>query len=585
MSSILLTTFLMGTPAAEELTLETNHALAVHLPTGGLDQIGVALKNVLPSSISVAAGSNNLSCSSTTSATYSLDDLDLIFAIDDVEFVTQEGYLDLLVTGHISSSESTATVVGDCSVLTDLNEVCTVQLGTTPFTLSLSMFLELTEDGLVIEAEEPMFELAPLTNPLTDCVLADGMDTVLGQDPYVFSNLLEETIEPELDVIPEIIQDNLTDVLETLVVNENVDLLGSDLSILLEPSEVTVDVSGILMGFGADISVPTSNQCVDTTEWLPPEDNSWPEFTGEMFVTGMRYDAGVFVGQHFVNQILYAVWASEALCIDVSSFTGLEFTGELASGFLGEDLALLMGENPVALTLESRRPLNVEFSDDQPPLRIAVEGLALQTRGEVLDREVLLQSVELGADLGLYMDLSENRLTIDVPIDSQEFFYLEEYFEMLPQGYSADVPNLIDLALGSVLTEDMFPTLILPKILGMELDTIIWQPSEDGAWLGGHVILDVDNIQTSQITGCSADSLGCEGGGPTIDIDINNILGCDDTTVGCEGGCSQGTNGDLTIRLPAGRVFGAIWIVSMVAIRRREPQVVLESESDDETLP
>jgi hypothetical protein len=139
--------------------------------------------------------------------------------------------------------------------------------------------------------------------------------------------------------------------------------------------------------------------------------------------------------------------------------------------------------------------------------------------------------------------------------------------------------------LGSVLTEDMFPTLILPKILGMELDTIIWQPSEDGAWLGGHIILDVENIQTSDITGCSADSLGCEGGGPTIDIDINNILGCDDTRVGCEGGCSQATDGELTIRLPAGRVFGVLWIVSMVAIRRREPNMNQQSVSRDEMVP
>ena len=26
-----------------------------------------------------------------------------------------------------------------------------------------------------------------------------------------------------------------------------------------------------------------------------------------MFETGMRYDAGIFVGQHFVNQVLYTV--------------------------------------------------------------------------------------------------------------------------------------------------------------------------------------------------------------------------------------------------------------------------------------
>ncbi len=567
-----LFTALLSSASAEELAFETNQALAVHLPTGGLDQIGVALQNVLPSSITVAAGSNDLECSSSTTATYALDELELIFAIDDVEFVTQDGYLDLLVTGHLGSSESTATITGDCSVLTDLNEVCAVELGTTPFTLSMSMYMELTDRGLLVEAENPIFDVAPITNPLTDCVLADGLDTVLGQDPYVFSNLLQNAIEPELDIIPQVIQDNLSDVLETLVVSENIDLLGRNLSVLLAPSDVRVDESGILLGFGADIRVPTSNNCVNTTEWLPPEDAAWPEFTGEMFVTGMRYDIGVFVGQHFVNQVLYAVWASEALCIDVSEFTGLEFTGEFAAGFLGDDLGALMGRDPVTMTLESRQPLNVEFSDDQPPIRIAVDGMALQTRGTVLDRDILLQSVGLGADLGLYMELSENRLTLDVPIDSQDFFYTEEYLEVIPPGYSEGVPNLIDLALGSVITEGMFPTLILPKILGMELNDIIWQPSEDGTWLGGHIVLDVDNIESSQIIGCSADSLGCDGGGPTIDIDINNILGCDDTTVGCEGGCSQAHDGRMTLRLPAGRVFGLLMIVSVVLVRRREYQ-------------
>ena len=335
-----------------------------------------------------------------------------------------------------------------------------------------------------------------------------------------------------------------------------------------------VDESGIVLGFGADISVPTPNQCVNTSEWLPPEDNDWPVFSGEMFVTGLRYDIGVFVGQHFVNQVLYAVWASEALCLDVSEFTGLDFTGDFASGFFGEDIGTVIGDKPVSIVLESRNPLHVEFSDDQPPIRIAADGLVLQTRGELLDRESLLQSVEMGADLGFYFDLQNSRLTMDVPIESQDFFYAEEYFEVLPEGYSAGVPNLIDLALGSVITEDMFPTLILPKILGIEFSDIIWQPSEDGAWLGGHVILDVDDIQSTEIAGCSGDSLGCNGSGPTIDIDIDNILGCDDATIGCEGGCSQSMDGTITLRLPAGRVFGFLLLVSVVLVRRRESEII-----------
>ena len=61
MNLLFLTTMFLGTATAEELTFQTGQALAVHLPTGGLDQIGVALKNVLASSITVAAGFNDLS--------------------------------------------------------------------------------------------------------------------------------------------------------------------------------------------------------------------------------------------------------------------------------------------------------------------------------------------------------------------------------------------------------------------------------------------------------------------------------------------------------------------------------------------
>ena len=72
-----------------------------------------------------------------------------------------------------------------------------------------------------------------------------------------------------------------------------------------------------------------------------------------------------------------------------------------------------------------------------------------------LDRESLLQSVEMGADLGIYFDLQNSRLTMDVPIESQDFF-AEEYFEIFLQKGTAGVPNLIDLALGSVLTKICF---------------------------------------------------------------------------------------------------------------------------------
>ena len=52
----------------------------------------------------------------------------------------------------------------------------------------------------------------------------------------------------------------------------------------------------------------------------------------------MKYDAAVFLGRHFLDQMFYAVWASGAMCIDVSEQAGLDLTGDLAAGFFGNDL-------------------------------------------------------------------------------------------------------------------------------------------------------------------------------------------------------------------------------------------------------
>ena len=158
-----------------------------------------------------------------------------------------------------------------------------------------------------MEASEPLLEVAPVTNPLANCLLADGVDTILGQDPYVFSSLIEDALEPELTVIPEAIESNLGGVINSLNIQEQVDLLGADVSIELTPTVVQIEEVGILLGFGATVGTETRDRCVDSTRFSPPQDQAWPEFTGEMFETGMRYDVGVFVGKHFVDQVLHAV--------------------------------------------------------------------------------------------------------------------------------------------------------------------------------------------------------------------------------------------------------------------------------------
>lgn len=558
---------------AEERTLQTDHALAIHIPTGGLHTIGEALARRLPASIPVTAGSGVLNCDSSSSLQYTMGDWDLSLVVDEMEFVTVQGRLELMVYGHLQSSETTMDMNGDCAILENLQETCSLEIGTTPFSLNLGLDFALSDDGLSLETvvSEPVFELAPVTNPIQNCIFGDAVETILGQNPYMLSDLIMGLIEPELGSVTESIQGAFDGVIDQLIVEQDVDLLGSNVHLRLAPTVFTVEDSGIVLGLGSYITVDVDPSCSNMAEY-PIEtgvngvDVDWPTFDGRVFTTGIPYDLGFFVGKHFVDQALYAVWVSGALCIDVAEMSGLSITGELASGFFGEEIQTLVGEDTIELQLFPRRPFQAEFSDDQPPISIAIDGLMLESYADILHRRSRILSVNIGADVGVIMSLDANRVSMEIPLDAEAFFLQEEYHEMLPHGYSEGVPNLLDLALGSVLGNGTLPVLVLPSVFGMNLDTIIWQPDSTGAWLGGHLIFDPDSVQPSIIAGCSASDFGCDSGGPSIDIDVNTLIGCDDMSIGCEGGCSQ----PGTIKLPVGRMLGLCVIILGAMIRRRE---------------
>ena len=119
----------------------------------------------------------------------------------------------------------------------------------------------------------------------------------------------------------------------------------------------------------------------------------------------------------------------------------------------------------------------------------------------------------------------------------------------------------------------LLPAVTVPSVFGVELDALLWQPDVNQDWLGGYLLLNTDNIQPFEVPSCSASDLGCDGGGPSIDIDIEEVLGCgsSDLSAGCEGGCSSTPqSGRWVIRLPAGRLLLFGMIVGGVVLRRRE---------------
>ena len=185
---------------AEELTLETDYALALHLSNSGFEQIGTAIQSIVPETISIGAGQGTLDCSTSTSLTYDLADWDLTLGIDNIEFNSQEDQLTLTIYGHLGSSETTVDLVGDCAVFENLSEQCSLQVPTTPFSLGMTIEMRLENGVFVANALDPEFTITPITNPLDDCIISDAVDTILGQNPTFMSDVIVDAIMPELDL-------------------------------------------------------------------------------------------------------------------------------------------------------------------------------------------------------------------------------------------------------------------------------------------------------------------------------------------------------------------------------------------------
>jgi len=562
-SFLLLHTVFSSTVQAEPLSLQTDQALAIHLSTHGLDQIEDSLKRHIPTSISVTGGSSELECSSDSALNYTVGDIDIAINIDEIALSTAPNTLQLDIYGSFHSNSIAIDLQGDCSVISDIEETCDLMIPTTSFHLGLSVEVIFSDGELQVSSSPVEYSIAPIGNPLSNCILSDAVGTILSQQPTLINDLILSELEDELAGIPEDIEDGLEGITDSLTIAESTNLLGSDFDISLYPTAITVDENGFWVGLGGSIDTDIPAQsCVDPSLFLPTEESAWPAFNGETLSSGIQYDAGIFVGRAFTDNLLYSVWASGSMCIDVADLAGLSLNGELAGAYFGSEFAELVGSKPIDLTLSLQQPPYVVFSDDQPPFAVAIEDFSLEVMAPLEERSTRMLEVDIAADIGAYVRLEDNRLLLDVPLSTDIFSTEEAYSEILAPGYSAGVPNLLDLAL-SAFSFSM-PSYLLPTPLHLEMENLNWEPNAEDTWQGGYIFIKTDNIEEISIPGCSVSDFGC-GSSPSIDIDVEEEFGCDQDFGGCEGSCAS----TGPFKLPIGRMLGIFFIVCGTLLRRR----------------
>ena len=151
----------------------------------------------------------------------------------------------------------------------DLEEECALGLGVTPFSLSMDVEMRLENGAFVTSVGTPVF--GANVRSISDCFVSDAVDTLLGQDPAMISNLITDMMADELNDIPSSVEDSLNDVIDDLTINETVDLLGEGLDVLLEPTAVYLNEDGVVLGFGSEMSLDVRESCILPEAFDPPE--------------------------------------------------------------------------------------------------------------------------------------------------------------------------------------------------------------------------------------------------------------------------------------------------------------------------
>lgn len=546
-------------------------AVAVHVTQHGLTTLGEAVEALVPPAITIEAMEGEYQCSDESDEllSYALDRTDLLLSVEQVELKPGTDRLDLAVYASLSSSASTLTVSGDCSVLTDLDETCGVQIPTTAVEFHLGMTLAVVDEVVDVVVDDPVISISPINNPLSDCTLESAVGTALGQDDELISGLILSFVEPELLALGPTIEEALEGVFDQMNIETSFALGASTLELALYPTRVEVSEAGLVLGLGADMDVDQPSDCVDWEAGFQDTGADWPVFAETAPGTDLPYDVGLVLSKDMVDQLLFTAWAGGLLCMEVSDLAGAELNAGLLGTFLGEDFqGTFEDEAPASVLVVPTQPPRARFEHDRPYLHADMEQLQLHLASVLDGRDLRVAQVDVDVDLGVDVDLSTEQLALGLDMGEGALGFTEAWSDLLRPGYAQGLSEMVDTLLGSLIPEDLLPTIDLPSLMGVQLGGVWWIPSEDGAWHGAYVLLDVSEVQPIEVPGCDAQAIGCEG--ETPDFDWEAALGCGEE--GGSSGCSSESGGTSCTTVPVMpmRLLVLAMVLLGAGLRRRK---------------
>ncbi|MCB9682875.1 MAG: hypothetical protein H6733_15515 [Alphaproteobacteria bacterium] len=383
-----------------------------------------------------------------------------------------------------------------------------------------------------------------------------------GIDPV---ELLLESLRPTIDstingAIADL-QPQLDALGDALLIQQDIDLLGNNLSIGICPTDWYVDNDGMRIELSGHAHGPEfPNPCIAAYDeggslvTVPPSGERYPQLGN----SGVAFDehAAAQINDDFGNQALYHLWRTGLLCQTLSpdqSAIDLPITLDtsLLNLLSGQALTDLFPEaQPITLVTRPRKPPVMRTIPSGPNLAVVtLEDMGIDMYASLDGRLSRVVGMELSADatLDVAFDSSIGQIGAQVGIDPALIDPVVVFNDLAPDasasiedGFGGVIQQLVGPLLGDALGDIVFD---LPSIQGLGVQEAVLAPSGPGQdWLG--VFGDIGPVAYG-----STGAAGCDlfGGDPS-------------GSGGCDTGCSSN---------PLPSRLGLLFLPLLVAVFRR----------------
>ena len=372
----------------------------------------------------------------------------------------------------------------------------------------------------------------------TICPVADFGSDILSTLRSALDGLFDTLLDLLADEVANLVLDGFLNG-RPLVVEGEIDIaaiLGPWLSwmetarplgLLARPAGAAFRVTGSGLSQGLDVSLDMGlDAAAHPCATSPTAERTFgpgprPTFEGQVVGPGgglVSYELGLGLSDAVINEALWALWRSGALCVradsgDIQALTGATFTAQTLDLLLPGVVSIAGPEAPVRLSVLPRLDRGPDYvrigeltapADPADPDGTGANALLTlafsdaEVALDVMVGEAWLRMVAFSADLEVALDL---RPTVDDEIEvafsgvTLSALELPDNELFAVAGLEVIAPFVVELALGFLASQELSFALPLPELsgsLGLPLEAVVaamGKAGPEGDWLAIYVQL------------------------------------------------------------------------------------------------